>query len=692
MRRIRNLVRPGGVADPAALARRGELLSLFLAVCGVIIASKGRVGLLLSGGGGTQEPSIYDPNPLVFAHRVLSCCLEDVAVGLCGLLAGIALLGLATGPRARAAVRVLAYASTALAILFQSGSIKLFVECHQFLRRDIFLLGGGFSPHPLVAQSIGWRTQWVFCLGPVGVLAVHAVGQWAFPSAWRAAASLACRPARIVAALAVVACAIPTSWAYVDTGWSDFARNPHLVLVQSLLEPPLELDGPDEGDGADPVPGCPDVDSPRLAHPPANLIIIIVESVGLRFFETYGGPLPTTPNLRRLAPRSVAFKNYYATANYSFGSSMSLFGGVYGRPLSLTYFPKFDIPSAGGHLQSLGYTTYFFGSGGEENWDYLNTADLFCTEGFDVSRDPVAPFWRRAGRPSAFRENDYGDEAMFADVLRAVREPHAGPFAILAWAYDTHFPYRDGDGPDAWDATYFPPFVRSDQVHESRFRRYLKAIWRADRFVGRLAAELEALGHAEDTLIALTSDHGESFGDHGLLAHGGGLYEDQVHVPLILINPQLGALGARDEAVGSHVDLWPTLADICALPCHPRWQGRSLLAGDADGRRAYFHGHRLGTCGVREGPWKCLWDFRKRRYLLFDVSSDPSELVDLAGSRPLLRDRLGGHLKSWLASNTRSLGGTGGRRSAKIAGEARKPPDGAGLSAQAASAPRPPPG
>ncbi len=134
---------------------------------------------------------------------------------------------------------------------------------------------------------------------------------------------------------------------------------------------------------------------------------------------------------------------------------------------------------------------------------------------------------------------------MFADVRRAVREPHEKPFAIVMWAYDTHEAYRDGEGPASWPAQYDPPAIRGGRVEAAEFHKYLKAIWRLDRFVGRLYDDLEARGLAEDTLIVVTGDHGESFGDHGLLSHSTGLYEDQVHVPLILINPRLGPLGSR---------------------------------------------------------------------------------------------------------------------------------------------------
>ncbi len=496
MRRILAPARsdPVGAADATRLARRGEMLSLLLVVCAAVVASKGDVGRRLIHTRNSFEAIVYHPNPFVFALRLLCCCLEDVAVGLCCLLGVCALLRLAGSPRSRALVRALAYVAATLAIVFQLANVKLFAARHEFLRLDLFWLGGGFSPYPGVIESVDMRARAAIFLGPVCALAIHSLGQWAFPSLWRAAAAQACRPSRIIAAAAGLTLAIPMARAYVGAEWSDFARNAHLVFVQSWLETPLQLEDYHEGGGADPTAGHPHDAGRRLARPPRNLIVIVVESVSTRFFESYGCPLPSTPNLRRLAPKSLIFENYYATANYSFGSSMALFAGIYGSPLRRSIFSNnsiFDLPSAGQHLQGLGYKTYFFAAGGTDVWNSLHAADHFCAGGFDVSRDPAVPFWRDSDRPSAFMEREYLDQAMFGDVRRAVRESHAQPFAVLMWAYDTHAPFHEGEGPNDWAAEGFPAGVRNGQVRESVFRSYLKAIWRLDRFVGHLCEDLE---------------------------------------------------------------------------------------------------------------------------------------------------------------------------------------------------------
>ncbi len=303
---------------------------------------------------------------------------------------------------------MLAYASAVLAIVYQIVIMKLFHERHEFLRIDLFWLGGGFTPYPGVVQSVGGPVWCAIVLGPLAALGIHLAGQRAFPTFWRGVARAA-RPARILVAIAVLTLMAAVWRAYLDFHYDDFARNAHLVIVKSMVEPPPRLDMPIEFEAAGAVVGRPHDVNRRLTRPPRNIIVVVVESVGTRFFESYGCPLPTTPNLRRLADRSLTFDNYYATANFSFGSAMALFAGIPGDPLVQLVYDRTaapDLPSAATHLRRLGYRTYFFGAGGKAVWDHLHTADLFCARG-STSRGTrrsrsggTAPGPRRSRSPS----------------------------------------------------------------------------------------------------------------------------------------------------------------------------------------------------------------------------------------------------------------------------------------------------
>src|SRR5207249_3125463 len=140
-------------------------------------------------------------------------------------------------------------------------------------------------------------------------------------------------------------------------------------------------------------------------------------------------------------------------------------------------------------------------------------------------------------------------------------------------------------------------------------------------------------------------DHGEEFGEHGWFGHNWSLYEEEVHVPCVLICPRLAALGRRSAAVGGHVDLWATITDVCGLPADPRWQGRSLL-GAAGDRRAYFY-RGESELGVREGKYKYVWDYEQSVDRLYNLAADPTEQRNLAQEDPGLCAALHRRVKSW---------------------------------------------
>jgi len=181
---------------------------------------------------------------------------------------------------------------------------------------------------------------------------------------------------------------------------------------------------------------------------------------------------------------------------------------------------------------------------------------------------------------------------------------------------------------------------------KNQFRCYLRCLWRVDSLMRELCKELGRLGLADDTLVVLTADHGEAWGQHKWLLHGHSLFEEEIRVPLIFISPRLAHLGPRREVIGSHIDLWATLTDVCGLPFDPRWQGRSLFADiPSEERRAYFY--RGGSLGVREGKYKYIWEYDKMREMLYDLEQDPNERRNIAVDNPDICKAQRLRLKHW---------------------------------------------
>jgi arylsulfatase A-like enzyme len=661
--RVRPLLRWGEGAParpaPAAVDRaRAELLSLALAVGTAIFLTKGFIAYR-DLDNDAAPPQVCDGRAVATLARVWACCAEDFAVGLGCLLLARAALRWAGASWGLAAVRALAYLAAVIALSFLVVNAETFHVVRHYLTFNLVRLAGGVkldrSIYDCATPPFKLALAWL----PILTLAAHLWALQTFPGLWRFAAR-AGRPVLLLAglfALAGVAAAARNGLVGADC---DYPRNPHLHFVRSFLAtgPRAAVAEGDAEEVADLVPGRPGHTPGLLARRPSNLIVITAESVAARYLETYGCPMATTPCLRRLDEqgKSLTFENFYATANHSIASALPIFGATYNDPTALATvidYPDFPTPGAPAWLRGLGYTTGFFGSGGRRTWEgYRNMAAAFTVRGFDVSRDPRHPFWQARPRPDAFLGDEYLDEANFADVRRAVRQFRDRKFALWVWSYDAHSPYYDGPGPASFPREYFPAAIVGRPAREEAFRTYLRAVWRLDSLIGGLYRELEDLGLADDTLVVVTGDHGEEFGEHGWFGHNWSLYEAEVRVPCVFIGPRLAPLGRRSRVVGGHVDLWATITDVCGLPADPRWQGRSLVSGGAAGRRAYFYRHD-GGAGVREGRYKYVWDYQQGRELLFDVEADPAEKRDLSAGEPGLCLALRRRVTAWTAFQAR---------------------------------------
>jgi arylsulfatase A-like enzyme len=176
--------------------------------------------------------------------------------------------------------------------------------------------------------------------------------------------------------------------------------------------------------------------------------------------------------------------------------------------------------------------------------------------------------------------------------------------------------------------------IKAEKMLE--LNRYLNAISRLDTLIAKLYRDLEKRGLADDTLIVITGDHGQSWGHHNTWRHGDKLYDEQCRVPMIMINKHLGDwaqshdFGPRNSALISSLDMWPSIMDVLGLPCHELWQGKSIFTTEipADQRRIYMW---VGgpVAGVREGDYKYVWDKEDGKQYLFDMVRDPDELHNL---------------------------------------------------------------
>ena len=207
---------------------------------------------------------------------------------------------------------------------------------------------------------------------------------------------------------------------------------------------------------------------------------------------------------------------------------------------------------------------------------------------------------------------------MFRSGLHWIDQAPDRPFHLLFWTIETHHPYVS------------PASARDFGVDDPELGRYLNALRAADETIGWLIDELRARGLDQDTLLAVTGDHGEVFGQHGQRVHSFGVYEENVHVPLVLLHPALKSLPRRDAHVAQQIDIPATLAGLLGCNRPASWQGRHLLdEGPRD--RAYFYS--LGNeviLGLRDGRFKYHYYVTSGFEELFDLSADSDEQRNLA--------------------------------------------------------------
>lgn len=313
--------------------------------------------------------------------------------------------------------------------------------------------------------------------------------------------------------------------------------------------------------------------SPRRGAP--SVLLIILDTVRAKSLSLYGHSRPTTPNLERWAARAVVFDSAYAPSSWTLPSHASYFSGRPHRELKVDWLePLADsVPVVAEAFAQAGYRTGGFAS----NWFYT-TRESGLARGFAHYQDfrrsakqlllHSAPgqllVSRHPGHYDRERDVHRKDAATVRrEFLSWAAEDSARPFFAFLNFFDAHKPYSTPPGGH-------PNFGGMKTAADG----YDVNIWYVDRELGALLEELERRGTLEHTWVVITSDHGELFGEHGLQGHGNSLYAPSVHVPLMILGPDL-PVGRRVTHPVTVTDVARTLVDVAGIAA-PGIEGESL--------------------------------------------------------------------------------------------------------------------
>jgi len=383
----------------------------------------------------------------------------------------------------------------------------------------------------------------------------------------------------------------------------------------------------------------------NAATRPPNIILITLDTTRADRMGFMGSKSGLTPNLDELARQGVVFTRAYAQVPLTTPSHAAILTGTYpqfnhvedlGSPMAK------DLPYLPDLLRRRGYRTGAFVGA-------LILDPAMGAPGFDRGFEKYdAGFHRKKPGEDRYKSVERRAGDVVDRALAWVQKQQGAPFFLWLHFYDAHDPYD-------------PP-----QPYKSQFPTspYEGEIAYTDSEVGRFLNALRARGLFAGSTIAVMADHGEAFGEHGEQRHGMFLYDETIHVPLVIKMPSSHEAGKRIDARMALADVAPTLLEITGTPVPAVMQGRTLMTwingvkpGDlkAAGGEAAKNGDPVyaeTNYPHKAFGWSTLRSWRAGKYLyvqapheeLYDQGADPSASRNLAGASKAVTETLNSQL------------------------------------------------
>ena len=435
-----------------------------------------------------------------------------------------------------------------------------------------------------------------------------------------------------------------------------------------------------------------------------NVLVVDIDSLRADHVGAYGYAGDTTPNIDDLVADGVAFSRGYVANSPCMPSRAALTAGRYGIANGVVTHGKraqlIDRPEN---------RTDWAGSWTENEpdrpwWTLPELCFQQRMRTIGVSSFPRHPapwfyhVWHEFHQPQEPDEEmttEWGHVAFqtpraTAVTDRAIDALSSNANAENGWMcyaqyWDPHAPYNRSDAEiERFRDVELPPYPTAEQIDAHRewdtlrgasqegitsradlnelISTYDAEIRYADEQVGRLLDHLRETDQYDETLIILTGDHGEEFGEHGLYREHWSTHDGTQRVPMIVKPPARTTYdsGFRDQLI-TNVDFAPTIADYLDLEPPERWQGRSLRpiieSADAEWRDSVVVEHGLYTAqrAIRTDRWKLIrtlhpgmWGGVLPEFQLFDMDEDPWEQTDLAAENEAVVERLADRMDGWV--------------------------------------------
>ena len=416
----------------------------------------------------------------------------------------------------------------------------------------------------------------------------------------------------------------------------------------------------------------------QAGHTEANLIIVVLDAARADRVGCYGYPRPTTPNIDLLPKESVLFAKHYCQIPSTTPSTASLFTGQHPDTHRVTYpaleheEPQETIAAI---LKQRGFDTALFSS------------TPCASPAMGVGTHFEEAYYRRM-MPS--EGPAFLPESLLSQ-FRAWLDEHAnGPFFAYVHFLPPHSPYQQpsdmtalfaGVDPPGYDPAALTPGQFEFPVYEKTRRPRLAEpppapewlnlydanLRYGDWAVGEVVQMLRTKGLLDNTVLVVTADHGEAFGEHGYIWHSQAIHQEAARIPLLIRFPH----GQKRQVVDSPtrtIDFFPTICDFYRIPIPDGVQGASLFP-------------LIEGKDRREGTYSITTSLNPRKYMvrtdhfalllyedptwraLYDLETDPEERRNIIADRPDEVERLHGMFQRYVETQPRppyaSLGGGG---------------------------------
>ena len=364
---------------------------------------------------------------------------------------------------------------------------------------------------------------------------------------------------------------------------------------------------------------------------PTNVILITLDTTRADRMGFLGSPLGLTPNLDALARQAFVFSRAYAHVPLTTPSHATILTGTYPQFNHLgdlgTALAS-DLPYLPAVLHQHGYETAAFV--GSQVLDPKSAAAPGFDRGFDTYD---ASFHSRREGEDRYASEERRAATVVDHAMNWLKTGRRKPVFLWVHLYDPHDPY---DPPEPFKSKYAATLYDGEIAY-------------VDSALGTFFAGLKAAGLYDSSVIAIVADHGEAFGEHGEESHGFLLYDETVHVPLLIKLPVGSTANARISARVGLVDVAPTLLRAAGVEVPSQMQGACLIPSLSGEKKDVERSAYAETdYPQRAFGWSWLRSLRAGKYLyidaprreIYDESADPKALHNLAEASPALADTL----------------------------------------------------